>query len=75
MDQKVQRRTAVLAGQVQLATDSATVGPELQQTSSQAGFAAQSVVLPEKLSDSGPWRVHRCGVYVQRVLAVAEGVA
>lgn len=75
MDEKVQRRVATLTGQVEWATNSAAVGPELQQTSSQAGLASQSVVLPERLSDPGPWRVRRCGLCIHGLVAGAEGIA
>lgn len=75
MDERVQRRVATLAGQVESATSSAAVGPELQHTSSQAGLASQSVVLPERLSDPGPWRVRRCGMCRHGWAVVDEGVA
>ncbi len=58
MEERTQRRLAALANQVEPIDRAITSGVELQPTAAQS--QESSVVLPEKLSEPGPWRVHRC---------------
>ena len=59
MSESAERRIAALAGQMEPSSRDTTVGPELQPTSAMSGPESACVVLPEKLSEPGPWRVHR----------------
>lgn len=61
MTESSDRRLQVLQSHLQTAEHPAASGVEMQETAASVSDSNQeySVILPERLSDSGPWTVRR----------------